>query len=163
MMYAVTATTPDGEFHLLLDEREVVRASGFGSLAALRERLPLDLRRQPLQVLPDHDYLHQVATYYAGDAAALAAIPREQSGSAFQRRVWAAISDIPYGAVRPYKVLAAMAGKPAAIRAAGTACGQNRLILLVPCHRVVKSDGGLGNYLYGPAIKAALLAREGVR
>jgi methylated-DNA-[protein]-cysteine S-methyltransferase len=160
-MYVLTTPTPDGLFHLLMDDEQVVRASGFGSLAALQTRLPLELRAEPLLVLRDHEYLRQVAAYYAGDHEALGAIAYKQSGSAFQQQVWASISDIAYGGTLSYKQLADAVGKPAAVRAAGTACGQNRLILLVPCHRVLKSDGSLGNYLYGQAIKASLLKREG--
>jgi methylated-DNA-[protein]-cysteine S-methyltransferase len=101
-----------------------------------------------------------VRAYYKGDAAALDAIPRSQDGSDFQKRVWQAIGAIPYGSTLSYKQLAASSGNPAAIRAAGTICGLNRLILLVPCHRILKSDGSIGSYLYGPAIKTSLLRHE---
>ena len=75
--------------------------------------------------------------------------------------IWDVISAVPYGKTISYKTLAKASGNPAAIRAAGTVCGLNRLILLIPCHRVLKSDGSIGSYLYGPKIKESLLRHEG--
>jgi len=158
---SITIATPDGNFHLIIDAHDIVRASGFGTLEALTMRLPESIRTAPLdEGDPNHPYAQLVRAYYTGDRSALDAIPREQPGSDFQQRVWAAISDVPYGATISYKELATAADNPAAIRAAGTICGLNRLILLVPCHRVLKSDGSIGSYLYGPEIKAALLRHE---
>jgi methylated-DNA-[protein]-cysteine S-methyltransferase len=96
----------------------------------------------------------------AGDLRALESIPHAQDGSEFYKDIWQTMSTIKPGNVLTYKELAAKSDHPEAIRTAGTACGQNRLILLVPCHRVVKSDGGIGNYLYGTKIKKYLLEHE---
>jgi AraC family transcriptional regulator of adaptative response/methylated-DNA-[protein]-cysteine methyltransferase len=90
-----------------------------------------------------------------------AALPLDVRGTAFQEAVWQALKTIPAGETRSYAELAALAGQPGAVRAAGTACGSNPLAVVVPCHRVTRSDGGLGGYAYGVERKRALLAREG--
>lgn len=87
-------------------------------------------------------------------------IPLDVRGTAFQERVWTALRQIPPGETRSYAQIAAAAGHPAAVRAAGSANGANQVAVLISCHRVVRSDGALGGYAYGPAIKAELLRRE---
>jgi len=88
-------------------------------------------------------------------------LPLDVCGTAFQQAVWAALRAIPPGETRSYAEIAASIGRPGAVRAAGTACGDNGLAVLVPCHRVLRSDGGLGGYAYGIERKKALLEREG--
>ena len=87
-------------------------------------------------------------------------IPLDVRGTAFQERVWAQLRQIPPGETRSYAQLAAAAGAPRATRAAGSANGANPVAVLIPCHRVVRSDGSLGGYAYGGAIKQELLRRE---
>lgn len=159
-LYCTTNETPDGEFHIIFDDEGIARASGFGDVRDLKKRLPEELRAIALEPVHDHPYQRFVEAYYDGDKAALDAIPRDQDGGDFQKRVWDVISTIPYGKTVSYKELADASGNPAAIRAAGTICGLNRLILLIPCHRVLKSDGSIGSYLYGPEIKESLLRHE---
>lgn len=159
----IATTTPDGDFHIIIDEKGVARASGFGEVDILARRLPEELQGIAISPTKDHPYEAHVRAYYQGDKNALDAIPRNQDGSDFQRKVWQAISQIPYGKTVSYKQLADASGNPAAIRAAGTICGLNKLILLVPCHRVLKSDGSIGSYLYGTKIKESLLRHEYAR
>ncbi len=85
-------------------------------------------------------------------------------GTPFQMAVWAALLRIPRGKVRTYTELAAEVGRPTAVRAVANACGANPDAPHVPCHRVVRSDGGLGGYSGegGVATKRRLLAEEGV-
>lgn len=90
-------------------------------------------------------------------------IPVDVRGTAFQERVWDELRKIPPGETRSYTEIAAAAGNPAAVRAAGTANGANHVPVLIPCHCVVRSDGTLGGYAYGLDIKRALLEREGKR
>jgi AraC family transcriptional regulator of adaptative response/methylated-DNA-[protein]-cysteine methyltransferase len=87
-------------------------------------------------------------------------VPLDLLGTAFQQKVWRALCTIPRGATRSYTELAAEVGAPAAVRAVGTACGKNPIAALVPCHRVLRTDGSLGGYRWGLARKRALLARE---
>ena len=85
------------------------------------------------------------------------------SGTPFQRAVWRAISSIPSGETRSYAWVARKAGRPRAFRAAANACGANPVPIIIPCHRVISSDGSLGGFSSGLAIKRKLLALEGHR
>jgi AraC family transcriptional regulator of adaptative response/methylated-DNA-[protein]-cysteine methyltransferase len=87
-------------------------------------------------------------------------LPLDVRGTAFQEAVWRELSRIPPGESLSYAALAVKAGKPGAARAAGTACGQNRIAVLIPCHRARRGDGSPGGYAYGLNRKAALLERE---
>jgi AraC family transcriptional regulator of adaptative response/methylated-DNA-[protein]-cysteine methyltransferase len=87
-------------------------------------------------------------------------LPLDIRGTAFQARVWRALRKIPPGSTATYTEIAAAIGAPRAVRAVARACAANRLAVIVPCHRVVRSDGGLGGYRWGVEKKRALLARE---
>jgi AraC family transcriptional regulator of adaptative response/methylated-DNA-[protein]-cysteine methyltransferase len=87
-------------------------------------------------------------------------LPLDIRGTAFQARVWRALRKIPLGRTASYAEIAAAIGAPRAVRAVAQACAANRLALLVPCHRVVRSDGELGGYRWGIDKKRELLARE---
>lgn len=89
------------------------------------------------------------------------AIPLDVQGTAFQEAVWRELQCIPPGETRSYAQIAAAVGKPFAVRAAGSANGANKVAVLIPCHRVIRSDGTLGGYAYGLEIKRELLKREG--
>ena len=87
-------------------------------------------------------------------------IPIDVRGTAFQEAVWRALRTIPPGETRSYGDIAAQIGHPRAVRALGSANGANPVAVLIPCHRVIRSDGSAGGYAYGLDIKRALLARE---
>jgi AraC family transcriptional regulator of adaptative response/methylated-DNA-[protein]-cysteine methyltransferase len=87
-------------------------------------------------------------------------LPLDIRGTAFQARVWRALRKIPLGKTASYSEIAATLGQPKAVRAVAQACAANKLALIVPCHRVVRSDGDLGGYRWGVERKRALLARE---
>lgn len=87
-------------------------------------------------------------------------IPLDIRGTAFQEAIWEQLRRIPPGETRSYAQLASAAGRPSAVRAAGSANGANHVAVLIPCHRVVRADGSVGGYAYGPEIKAELLRRE---
>ena len=95
--------------------------------------------------------------------ANIAEIPLDVRGTAFQMAVWQALLEIPVGETRNYAEIAAAVGKPDAVRAAGAANGANPVAVLIPCHRVIRSDGGLGGYAYGLERKRSLLEREAGR
>ncbi|MFA6641911.1 MAG: methylated-DNA--[protein]-cysteine S-methyltransferase [Methanomethylophilus sp.] len=86
-------------------------------------------------------------------------LPAEQEGTEFQHQVWHAITAIPYGKTKTYGEIARQIGRPGAAQAVGTACGNNRLPLLIPCHRVTAADG-LGRYAGGGQLKLRLLRLE---
>jgi O-6-methylguanine DNA methyltransferase len=106
------------------------------------------------------DAASQLGEYFAGKRRefelALAPV-----GTEFQLRVWNALRAIPYGAVRNYADIARAIGQPGAARAVGQANGCNPLPIVIPCHRVIASDGTIGGYSGGLAIKHRLLALEG--
>ena len=87
-------------------------------------------------------------------------IPLDVKGTAFQEAVWRELQRIPAGETRTYAELAAAVGKPKAVRAAGSANGANNVAVLIPCHRVIRTGGGLGGYAYGLEIKRKLLEKE---
>jgi AraC family transcriptional regulator of adaptative response/methylated-DNA-[protein]-cysteine methyltransferase len=91
---------------------------------------------------------------------ARAAVPLDLRGTEFQRRVWRALAAIPRGETRTYSELAAALGAPRSARAVGSACARNPVAPIVPCHRVVREDGGLGGYRWGIAMKERLLRAE---
>ncbi|MEE8420958.1 MAG: methylated-DNA--[protein]-cysteine S-methyltransferase, partial [Dehalococcoidales bacterium] len=87
-------------------------------------------------------------------------LPVDVEGTDFQQRVWDVLRLIPYGRTRTYREVACLVGKPSAPRAVARACAANPVAMVVPCHRVIRKDGGLGGYRWGIERKEALLARE---
>jgi len=104
----------------------------------------------------------QLAEYFAGVRVGFD-LPLVPAGTPFQRAVWAAIGTVHFGATIAYRDLAARAGRPGSVRAAGTATGRNPLSIVVPCHRIVGADGALTGYAGGLDRKRALLALEARR
>ena len=141
------AATPKGLCRISFGEGE----------AALRARFP-QARLCPADA--DLDAMAAKVAALVDDPSAEAALPTDVRGTAFQQAVWAALRAIPPGETRSYGDIAAAIGRPGAVRAAGTACGDNTLAVLIPCHRVLRSDGSLGGYAWGVERKQALLARE---
>lgn len=105
------------------------------------------------------DLLDRVVTLIEAPASGIE-LPLDIRGTAFQERVWEALRRIPPGSTASYAEIARRIGHPHAIRAVAGACAANRLAVAVPCHRAVRSDGGLGGYRWGMARKHDLLGRE---
>lgn len=101
----------------------------------------------------------QLRSYFAGELRAFD-LPLAPEGTPFQRSVWRALGDIPYGATATYGDIATALGNPAATRAVGAANGRNPLSIVLPCHRVVGSSGALTGFAGGMAAKRWLLAHE---
>ena len=85
------------------------------------------------------------------------------AGTGFEKRVWKEAAGVPYGCTCSYGDLAAMSGRPGAGRAVGNAMGKNPVMLIVPCHRIIKGDGSPGGFGPGPELKKKLLALEGIK
>jgi methylated-DNA-[protein]-cysteine S-methyltransferase len=102
--------------------------------------------------------MRQVEAYF--DAGQPLDLPLDLVGTPFRRRVWDAIAQVPFGQTSTYSDIAAAVGAPAAYRAAGSACGANPAVLIVPCHRVIGRDGGLHGFGGGMYRKVWLLAHE---
>lgn len=138
-------------------------AKGVCRLSFAEDESHLRARFAKAEIVPgDAGFAALVAQVVAAveQPAAMPEIPLDVRGTAFQERVWAELRKIPSGETRSYAQLAAAAGNPGATRAAGSANGANPVAVLVPCHRVVRSNGSLGGYAWGEAIKRELLARE---
>ena len=101
----------------------------------------------------------QLGEYFAGSLREFS-LPLAPAGSAFQQRVWAVLREIPYGELRSYGELAAILGDPSMAQAVGSANGRNPISIIVPCHRVVGSDGSLVGYAGGLERKQFLLELE---
>ncbi len=115
---------------------------------------------------PDQRWLRAAAralqAYFDAAAQPLHGLRFDLHGTPFQRAVWQALQTLPAGQTSTYAQIAALAGAPAAVRAAAAAIGRNPVSILVPCHRVVGRDGSLTGYAGGLQRKRALLAHEGV-
>jgi O-6-methylguanine DNA methyltransferase len=108
---------------------------------------------------PNRPAISQLLEYLEGKRTAFD-LALDLRGTPFQKRVWAALLQIPYGETRSYQEIARAVGSPRAVRAVGAANGANPASLVVPCHRVIASDGTLGGYGGGLELKARLLAME---
>jgi AraC family transcriptional regulator of adaptative response/methylated-DNA-[protein]-cysteine methyltransferase len=108
---------------------------------------------------PRPEWVAAIADHLRGDRDALD-LPIDVKATAFQWKVWRALQQIPVGETQAYAEVARRVGKPKAVRAVASACANNPVCLVVPCHRVVPSSGGTGKYRWGAERKAALLAAE---
>jgi methylated-DNA-[protein]-cysteine S-methyltransferase len=106
------------------------------------------------------DPAREIDDYFAGRRHVFDLALDLQLAHGFRREVLAHLRDIDYGRTASYSTVAAAAGRPTAVRAAASACATNPLPIVIPCHRVVRSDGSLGGYLGGVAAKQALLTLE---
>jgi len=161
MLVSTNLRTPIGELTLIADE-DILVASGFYGVENLKNRIFDQDRNQKIKYSKSIPIISElVEAYFEGDLNSINAIKVRQSGAKFSQEVWKALRKIPSGKTLTYTELAARAGSKAAIRAAGTACGQNLIAPIVPCHRIIKSGGAIGNYAYGIKIKEWLLSHEG--
>lgn len=153
--------TPEGSFGALETEAGEVVASGWtDSEQALLARIPRLADASVTAGTPA--CLVAAAAHGDGELGAIDAVPVLQFGTPLQLRFWRELRGIPAGAPISYAQLAEAAEVPAAVRAAGAACGRNAPALFVPCHRVVGSGGAVTGFAWGVEVKRALLAREAV-
>jgi methylated-DNA-[protein]-cysteine S-methyltransferase len=153
--------TPIGTALLVTDEAGVLRAFNWTDYEP--KMLAWIGRRYPKAKLVDGRSPAREAfeAYFAGEAAALDRVPWFAAGTAFQRQVWDALCAIPAGETLSYAGLAERVGRPSAVRAVGLANGANPVAVVVPCHRVIGSNGTLTGYGGGLHRKRWLLAHEG--
>jgi AraC family transcriptional regulator of adaptative response/methylated-DNA-[protein]-cysteine methyltransferase len=158
--YSMVAS-PVGQVLVAATEQGVCSVKIGNSEAALVS----DLRREyPAADLaanqkPNAEWIKAIARHLRGDGPSLD-LPIDVRATAFQWKVWRALQQIPYGETRQYAEVARSIGKPKAARAVARACATNPVCLVVPCHRVVPSAGGVGGYRWGTQRKARLLAAE---
>lgn len=160
-MYATTIDTPPGPFAIVASDEAVLASGWTDDPETLLPLIGAALR--PDTVTPRKDlgpFTRAVGDYVAGDLAAIDAVPVAQAASPFLERAWAELRQIPAGEPETYAQLAARSGRPSAVRAAGSACARNPTALFVPCHRIVRTGGGLGGFAYGLDVKRWLLGHE---
>lgn len=155
-----TIDTPDGPFTILVNDARQVIASGWtAEREAILLRLPSAAR--PRQVEEgESGAAEAVLEYYGGEVAAIDAVRVAHTGTEMQRAGWAALREITPGDPLTYSGFATLLGSPRAVRAAASICARNAPALFVPCHRVLRSDGSLGGFAWGLAVKESLLSRE---
>jgi methylated-DNA-[protein]-cysteine S-methyltransferase len=163
MLARTTLSSPIGRIDVVTDGEGRLRVLEFHDRP---ERLARALHRhhrgQPVADAPAPTAVREgLEAYFAGDLASLAAIPRVIGGTDFQQRMWRALVEIPLGRSTTYARLAEAIGSPTAIRAVGAANGANPIAIVVPCHRVIGTDGALTGYGGGLERKRWLLAHEG--
>ncbi len=156
--YAKAIASPVGRLTLV--------ASAAGVAAVLWEheragRVPLAIAGERPQDPVLLETQRQLGEYFAGLRKGFD-LPLDFAGTPFQRAVWNGLLEIPYGQTRTYRQLAERLGKPSATRAVGAANGRNPISIIVPCHRVIGSDGTLTGFAGGLAAKAHLLELEGI-
>jgi methylated-DNA-[protein]-cysteine S-methyltransferase len=142
-------------------------ASEHGLSAVLWENDdPKRVRRSPLEADASHPTLleteRQLNDYFAGNLERFS-VELDFSGTAFQKKVWRALTAIPFGETRSYGQIAEQIGQPKAGRAVGAANGKNPISIIAPCHRVIGADGQLTGFAGGLEVKAALLELERAR
>ncbi len=156
-----TLATPIGNLNLIADEH-ILLGANLSTLKALKDGLCVEgSDREIKSVVKIPVITDLINDYFSGDISALNAIQVRQPGAHFSQAAWKAMRKVKPGVVISYSDLAERAGSPAAVRAAGSACAKNAIVLVVPCHRIVKTGGALGNYAFGLHKKEWLLRHEG--
>ena len=157
-----STTTPVGTLNLIADG-DLLLGANLSSIRTLKAGLDSIYKgsdfkeRRKIPVISD-----LIEDYFDGDLNAINEIKVSQPGGAFSQAAWKSMRRIRAGKVISYADLAKNSGNPKAVRAAGSACAKNAIMLVVPCHRIVKTGGALGNYAYGVNKKEWLLRHEGL-
>ena len=138
--------SPVGMLHLIFSGRNLTRIS-FERPSCRRGQTPHLLKKE-------------LKEYFEGKRESFSQATVFPDGTIFEKKVWLALRDIPYGETRAYKWLAEKTGNPKATRAVGQALGRNPIPIVLPCHRVIESDGSIGGYSSGVDIKRRLLEIE---
>ena len=157
-----TLTTPTGPFIAVVDGDGAVLASGWtADVDALLPLVHPSLRPASVRRLDDlGEVSTAIARYHDGDLGAVDAVPVRQRSGVFLEHAWDVLRTVPAGAAVSYTEYAAKSGRPAAVRAAASACARNAAALFVPCHRVLRNDGSLGGFRWGLPVKRWLLDHE---
>ncbi|MGH3367746.1 MAG: methylated-DNA--[protein]-cysteine S-methyltransferase [Nocardioidaceae bacterium] len=157
-----TIDTPVGRLLLAATNQGLVRVAYDREdhdvvLAALADKVSPRILEAPARL---DDVAFEIEEYFAGRRQAFDLVLDFRLAHGFRRGVLAQVAEIGYGRTKSYAEVAAAAGSPNAVRAVGSACARNPLPVVVPCHRVVRSDGAFGGYVGGPDAKRTLLAME---
>ena len=156
-----TYKSPVGILNLISDH-ELLLAANLSSQKSLKESLSAEYADEEIKSVARLPIISELLDdYFDGDISAINSIKVSQPGASFSQAAWKAMRKVSPGKVMSYADLAKRSGSPDAVRAAGSACAKNATVLVVPCHRIVKTGGALGNYAYGLSKKEWLLHHEG--
>jgi O-6-methylguanine DNA methyltransferase len=164
-LYISSTPSPCGTCIVMATEAGVCWAGTPGTpedegLAWVQQRIPGLLVVRAEEIAPLQQAMQQLRQYFAGECVQFSC-PLDLHGTPFQLAVWQALYCIPYGETRTYAQLATTIGRPRAVRAVGAANGANPVAIIVPCHRVIGSNGSLTGYGGGLSTKRWLLSLEG--
>jgi methylated-DNA-[protein]-cysteine S-methyltransferase len=156
-----TVDTHVGPFTAVVDAEGAVIASGWtASLDELMPQVHPTLRPAALEQGDLGAVADAIIRYHEGDLSVIDEVPVRQRSGEFLEHAWEVLRTVPAGAPVTYTEYAAKAGRPAAVRAAASACARNAVALFVPCHRVLRTDGTLGGFRWGVPVKRQLLDHE---
>ena len=160
-IYHTVVTCPMGWLLVAATEKGICSVKLGGSDTELEENLQSEFPSANHQQVGGHlaTWTAEILSYLDGENTGLD-LPLDIQATAFRQQVWRMLRTIPYGETRTYQQVAQSLGKDDATRAVGTACGANPVALVIPCHRVLRKDGGLGGYRWGLGRKKSLLEME---
>jgi O-6-methylguanine DNA methyltransferase len=166
-LYWSSVSSPQGLIVVMATERGVCWTGTPGTpvdegFACLRRKMQFDRVIEGEKIAPLQQAMDELRRYLAGERMQFGC-PLDLYGTAFQVEVWEELFRIPYGETRTYAEIARAVGRPAAVRAVGAANGANPVAIIVPCHRVIGSNGTLTGYGGGLPTKAWLLSLEGIQ
>ncbi len=166
-LYWSSVSSPQGLIVVMATERGVCWTGTPGTpvdegFACLRRKMQFDRVIEGEKIAPLQQAMDELRRYLAGERVQFGC-PLDLHGTAFQVEVWEELFRIPYGETRTYAEIARAVGRPAAVRAVGAANGANPVAIIVPCHRVIGSNGMLTGYGGGLPTKAWLLSLEGIQ
>lgn len=157
----LTMSTPDGPFSIIARNGAVLASGWTAEAGELTGQIhPELLPAEFVQVLELGDISEAVSAFYAGDPDPAMRVRVEQKSGPFRSHAWEVLRTVSPGRPVTYTEYAELSGNPKAVRAAASACAMNAAALFVPCHRVIRTDGTLGGFRWGLAVKESLLGRE---
>jgi methylated-DNA-[protein]-cysteine S-methyltransferase len=158
--YYDTFSTPFGKFSVAVDEDGAVISTTFGGREKFSPRhVPHEAQHEPRKAAKAR---RELTEFFQGKRHRFT-VKLAPRGTDFQKQVWAALQNIPFGQTRSYGDLAVEVGRPKAFRAVGQANGHNPICVIVPCHRCIGADGSLAGFAFGGKLKQQLLDLEGVK
>jgi methylated-DNA-[protein]-cysteine S-methyltransferase len=157
-----TIPTPVGPLTLVASDGVLRAASFTDQPGQVHARLDATERAQDLRRTDDLGPITDaLRAYFDGELHAIDSLPVQQAGNTWFQSAWKVMREVPAGSTITYRDLATRVSDPSNARVAGFACARNQIVLVVPCHRIVRTGGSLGDYYYGLDVKRWLLRHEG--
>jgi methylated-DNA-[protein]-cysteine S-methyltransferase len=158
-----TIPTPVGPLTLVASDGVLRAASFTDEPGEVQARMGASARERELRRTNDLGPITDaLRAYFDGEVHAIDSLAVEQAGNTWFQSAWKVMREVPAGSTMSYRELASRVSDPDNARVAGFACARNQIVLVVPCHRIVRTGGSLGDYYYGLDVKSWLLRHEGV-